>query len=122
MNQEILTYNLKKIRKERRITQNDMAKMLKIKPSTYGEYERGKIILSIDKIEKIANILKTTPQYLLGWDDEYVIENYKFDNKIEIIKKIIINENFTDEDFDEINNYLNYIIYKKERINHINNG
>ena len=115
MNQEILTYNLKKIRKERRITQNDMAKMLKIKPSTYGEYERGKISLSIDKIEKIANILKTTPQYLLGWDDEYVIENYKFDNKIEIIKKIIINENFTDEDFDEINNYLNYIIYIKKK-------
>ena len=61
---------LKQLRKERRKTQEEMAEILNVKRSTYGEYERGKIFPSVEKIEILAKILITTPQYLLGWDDQ----------------------------------------------------
>ena len=58
---------LRALRTEKGKTQEEMAKELKIKRSTYGEYERGKIMPPVDKIEVLANILETTPQHLLGW-------------------------------------------------------
>lgn len=61
---------LKKLRNERGKTQEEMAEALDVKRSTYGEYERGKIFPSVDKIEVLAKILITTPQYLLGWDEQ----------------------------------------------------
>ena len=59
---------LKALRTEKKKTQEEMAKELQIKRSTYGEYERGKIMPPVDKIEVLARVLETTPQYLLGWD------------------------------------------------------
>lgn len=58
---------LKQLRLEKGITQEEMAEKLNVRRSTYGEYERGKIMPPIDKIESIAKLLHTTPQYLLNW-------------------------------------------------------
>ena len=51
-------------------TQGEIAQLANIKRSTYGEYERGKIMPPVDKIELLAGILNTTPEYLLGWKEE----------------------------------------------------
>lgn len=59
---------LKKLRIDSGKTQDEMAKLLNIKRTTYGEYERGKIIPAINKIEKLASIFNVTPQFLIGWD------------------------------------------------------
>lgn len=63
-----LCKRLKEKRMENDLTQEEMARALNVRRSTYGEYERGKISPPSDKVEAMAKILGTTPQYLYGWD------------------------------------------------------
>lgn len=61
---------LKILRKREGKTQEEIANMLGVKRATYGEYERGKITPSIEKLDQMAKILGTTPQYLIGWEGD----------------------------------------------------
>ena len=51
---------LRKYREEKRLTQEEMAKLLNIKVSTYRSMEEGKIKPTIDLAKKIEKILKVT--------------------------------------------------------------
>ena len=56
---EVFSKRLKALRKDREKTQEDMSKLLNIQRSTYGEYERGKIMPPVEKIKILAHILNT---------------------------------------------------------------
>jgi len=60
---------IKKLRKEKDMTQEELAKYIDSTKQTIYKYENN-IITNIpsDKIEKIAEALNTTPSYLMGWD------------------------------------------------------
>lgn len=62
---------IKRLRKEKGITQSEMAKLLCTTKQTISKYEKG-IVTNIpsDRIEAMARILDTTPEYILGWDIE----------------------------------------------------
>lgn len=62
----IFSSRLKYYRKDNKKTQEDMAKFLGIQRSTYGEYERGKIMPPMDKIQKLADYFNVSVDYLLG--------------------------------------------------------
>lgn len=48
-----------------------MADQLKVSPATIYRYESSDIAnMRIDKLEPIAKVLKTTPAYLMGWEDK----------------------------------------------------
>jgi transcriptional regulator with XRE-family HTH domain len=62
--------NIKKRRLELKLTLEDVSKQLKISKPTLQRYESGVISnVPFDKIEKLADILQTTPCWLLGWSD-----------------------------------------------------
>lgn len=65
---DIFQKRLKKLRLSKGKTQDEVANALNIKRSTYGAYERGKIMPPVEKLEQLAKIFHTTPQYLVGWD------------------------------------------------------
>lgn len=79
---------LKRLRMDAGKTQDDMAKALKVKRSTYGEYERGKIMPPVDKIEQMADVLLVSPHYLLGWDTPVVEENTAASGMADKIKQL----------------------------------
>lgn len=54
------------LRKENKISQQELAKMLKTSTSVIGRYERDEMTPSIEAAKKIAKILETTVGYLLG--------------------------------------------------------
>lgn len=56
------------LRKAKRITQLEMAKMLSTTKQTISKYE-NEIVTNIpmDRLEALAKILDTTPEYLRGW-------------------------------------------------------
>lgn len=54
------------LRKERKMTQDELAKLLKTSISVVGRYERDEMTPSIDVAKNIANHLQTTVGYLLG--------------------------------------------------------
>lgn len=60
MNSETILNNLKRLRKEKGITQEEMANRLGISRVTYYSIENGKQELSIQKVDEIVKILNIT--------------------------------------------------------------
>lgn len=61
---------IRKLRIEKGITQESMAKLLNTTKQTISKYEKG-IVTNIpsDRIEDMAKLLDTTPGYILGWKE-----------------------------------------------------
>jgi len=61
---------IKKIRLKKNLTQDELALKINTTKQTIYKYENG-IITNIpsSKIEAIANALNTTPEYLMGWEN-----------------------------------------------------
>ena len=62
---------IRQLREEKKLTQEELARLLDTKRQTISKYEKG-IVTNIpsDRIEAMARILDTTPEYILGWDIE----------------------------------------------------
>lgn len=99
--------NLKNKRQKQKKTLLEVAEAVDFSSAAaVGMIESGKRGISIDKLNDLANTLKTTPNELLGWEEnkntkEYEDDNYiyKVDteyNKNDLTKKILlkINDNF----------------------------
>lgn len=62
---------IKARRKEMKISAEELGARLGKDRSTIYRYEKGDIEnLPLDILEPIASALNTTPQYLMGWDEE----------------------------------------------------
>lgn len=62
--------NIKKRRKELRLTQTDLASRLGYADkSAIAKIEKGIVDLPQSKIKAFADALRTTPAYLMGWDE-----------------------------------------------------
>ncbi len=57
---------LKALRKEYGKRQEDMAKLLNVQRSTYGEYERGKILPPVNKIKTLADYFGVSVDWIMG--------------------------------------------------------
>ena len=60
---------IKKLRKEHKLTQEELGKMLGVQKAAIQKYEKGTVKnIKKESILKLADILDTTPEYILGWD------------------------------------------------------
>ncbi|MGV3293835.1 helix-turn-helix domain-containing protein [Streptococcus pluranimalium] len=66
-----MTNRLKELRKEKGLTQADLAKVINTNQSQYGKYENGKTSLSIENSKILAEFLGVSPAYLLGLETEF---------------------------------------------------
>ncbi len=57
---------LRECREAKKLSQNELAKLIETHHSIIGKYERDEVKPSIDVVKKIASILDTTVGYLLG--------------------------------------------------------
>lgn len=73
--------NLKKIRKEQKLTQSEVAKKLNIDYTTLGRYENGISEPNITTLIKLADIYHTTTDNLLGHNVPYLIDKSKLNNQ-----------------------------------------
>lgn len=66
----IVGKRIKQRRKELGLSADDLARQLGKDRSTIYRYEKGDIEnMPLDILEPIAKVLKTTPQYLMGWEE-----------------------------------------------------
>lgn len=65
----IVSERLKALRKEHKLSQKEVGKILGISESGYGYYEQGRNEPSIDMINKLADRYNVTADYLLGRSD-----------------------------------------------------
>lgn len=61
---------IKKLRKEKGLTQQELGEMLGVQKSAIAKYENGRVPnLKKETISKLADIFNVTPNYLLGIDE-----------------------------------------------------
>lgn len=69
---------LKQLRKESKITQEQLAKYLDVDQTMITKLENGTRSLNVLLIEKICNLFGCSDTYLLGEDDAYIPLNFAF--------------------------------------------
>lgn len=72
-----MSNRLKVLRKEKGLTQADLAKVLNTNQSQYGKYENGKTNLSLENAQILSEYFGVTLSYLLGLDDDSGIDGSK---------------------------------------------
>ncbi len=66
---QTISQRLAKVRREKGVTQVEMAKKLKTSQSMYSRYESGELRVHADTVINIAKILGVTPNEILGITD-----------------------------------------------------
>ncbi|MBQ7935217.1 MAG: helix-turn-helix transcriptional regulator [Clostridia bacterium] len=64
------TDRLQKARKDRNLTQRELARLLEMRHQQYNRYETGKTAMTVEVFRKICVILNVSSDYLLGFTDE----------------------------------------------------
>lgn len=97
---------IKTIRIRNGLTQDELANRISTTKQTIHKYETG-IISNIpsSKIEAIANVLNTTPAYLMGWEDD--IEKYSDDELDNAIIEIF--NRLSEEKQKQALDYMNFL-------------
>jgi transcriptional regulator with XRE-family HTH domain len=92
------------------LTLQEVGDHIGVSKATVQRYESGEIKnLKLETIEKLAEILKTTPAYLMGWEEE------KKPNQLETLAAHFEGEEFTEDDKEDIENFIKYVISKKKK-------
>lgn len=95
---------IKELRNENSMTLLELSKKLDVSVQTLSRYENGVINMSANQVNKISNVFKVSPSYLMGWDEDD--KNKKNGVKIPVLGKvqagIPINANEYIIDYEEI--------------------
>lgn len=105
---EAVTKNLrlKQLRKESKITQEQLAKYLNVDQTMITKLENGTRSLNVSMIEKICNLFGCSDAYLMGEDDAYIPLNFAFRSNgiqtedlegIAVINRIAMNIRYMNE-------------------------
>lgn len=84
--------NIKRLRKERGLSQADMAEALHIALKTYQNIEGGVTRIDIDRLEQIAGVLETGFSELLGNGEVKVHVDRFINEEKELYHKIILDK------------------------------
>lgn len=97
---------LKLLRKESKITQEQLAKYLDVDQTMITKIENGTRNLNVTLIEKICNLFGCSDAYLMGEDDAYIPLNFAFCANgiqaedlecIAVVNKIVLNIRYMNE-------------------------
>ncbi len=81
--------NFKKLRKEKNMTQDEIAKMFYLNKSSISRYEKNKQVPEIELLEKFADFFSVSVDYLLGRSPYRNSKGMKLtDDELEIVKFI----------------------------------
>jgi transcriptional regulator with XRE-family HTH domain len=68
--------NIRILREMRGLSQDNMAASLDMSQAGYGKIERDEVSVSVDKLTKIAEILDTSIENIIGFDTKTVFNNH----------------------------------------------
>ena len=98
---------LKELRKEKNLTQDDLAELLEVTKLTISNWENGKHKIKADKAELLADCFNVQVPYLLGRSDFKNEADIKVSVLDETLKKLhIIKDNMILRESDEGPNLL----------------
>lgn len=85
--------NIYKARKEKGITQEELANKIGVKRSIISKYENGSVQISTSTLKKIADVLEVSPTLLIDWEPienafQKWADNYCKNNLIDAFDKL----------------------------------
>jgi transcriptional regulator with XRE-family HTH domain len=81
---------IKQRRKELKMSADELGKLIGKDRSTIYRYEKGDIeTMPIEILEPVAAFLQTTPQHLMGWEEEPTEKPVQEDELSENVKKLV---------------------------------
>lgn len=107
---------IRNLRKIKKLRQKDIANYIGMGRSNFGHIEHDRVVPSSSDLKKIAEILGTTPNYLL--DEQYSNEEQQLINDInlsdeEILKKYNFsydNRKLTEDEMKDMIKYIRYLL------------
>lgn len=97
--------NLKVARENKGMSQKDVAEKIGVAKSTYSLYESGNREPNVQTIKKIADILSTSADKLLGLEEE---------PQIDTLAAHFEGQKFTEDELEEILNFVEFVKNKRE--------
>jgi predicted transcriptional regulator, HTH XRE-like family len=110
MEQKELHLRLKKLRKDCKLTQDQMAKYLSVDQTLITKLENGSRAMSVTIMDQLCSLFGCTEEYLLGQSDTYIPLNFAFRangiqgedlQSIAAVNKIAMNIRYMNEKFKE---------------------
>lgn len=93
---EYFAHTLKTLRKDKKLAQNELAKILYVNRSLICNYEKGKRLPSVDMLVKLSNFFEVSIDFLLGAKDKFCLNNTSYldisglnKSQIKILKDLI---------------------------------
>ncbi|MBE2192481.1 MAG: helix-turn-helix transcriptional regulator [Alphaproteobacteria bacterium] len=84
----VLAGNIRTLREQQNLTQQDMSKSLGVSFQQFQKYENGKNRISASRIIEISRLLNTTPNFLLGWSSEMTVSEKTNQNVLSLWRSI----------------------------------
>jgi transcriptional regulator with XRE-family HTH domain len=109
----MLGQRLKELRKEKKLSQEGLAKVLQLSRATYAQYEIDRRIPEYGTLEKMADYYGVSIDFLVGRSDERTIEAPVQEEKVDpdkiIAEKLLsyLHQGFTNE---EIKKRMDFIL------------
>lgn len=113
----IMGSRIKKLREERRMTQEELGKILGVQKSAVAKYENGKVSnMKRSSIKKLADFFGVSSAYILGYSEQQILKQaIKVDTlSAEEISLVEAIRSMTDEEVKELSNFVDYIISKRK--------
>ena len=107
--------NIRKIRKARRLTQEEMALRLGISLTAYRDLEKGATSIMNGNLTRIATLLDTSAEEILGYRPAQV-QGHTSDNTLKEYRKTIENLEQRIEDLEKTIRTQDEVIRSKEEI------
>ncbi|AYE35420.1 helix-turn-helix domain-containing protein [Clostridium septicum] len=115
---------LKEERTKKNLTQSELATILYLGQTSVSKYENGKQIPETPTLQKIADFFEVSVDYLLGKTNIRNYEEITTEDKInKLVEESGINtiaahfkgEKFTEDDLEDIENFINFVLAKKKK-------
>lgn len=106
-----MTTRLKELRKESKLTQEQLAGYLEVDQSMITKLESGSRNMTTSLIDRICSLFGCTEEYLLGESDEYIPLNFAFRangiqaedlQSIAVINRIAMNLRYMNEMLEDV--------------------
>lgn len=99
--------NLKRLRNEKELTQEEIAKKLNCNRTTYNNWERGIVMIPIDIADQLSVFYRVSLACILGIDKDLVFQSkVKKMNYEKLLENLAILKKKNKNTYDEIASYL----------------
>lgn len=120
----IIGNRIKEERLKRKLTQEELGKLIGVSKVAISHYERGEEQPKMEKLVKLSEVLNLTPNYILGNDVDVVLEDevtYCFKiskSELEVIKQLRNHQKLYKKICEEPKRMIDYIELKlsKEKV------